>query len=279
MIALTHADVRRHAKEVPWPTDLQIEQDLLLSLAMVALFEDPFLRKHIAMRGGTVLHKVHLAPPARYSEDIDLVAITDRNEHHLDAAIKRVLRPVLGERVNSILGKAALGARNLFSPSRIDRLEYKIPSVVTSAATITIKIETNLSERHPFMAPVKLPFDFPFRDGMRHVDLVSFDINEMLGTKLRALFQRDAGRDLFDLYHSRSGPGADPEKIIAAFTHYMANEKKRIGRAAFVAALEKRLRAPAFRTDMETLLRRDIDYDVATAGTWVRENLLARLPE
>jgi predicted nucleotidyltransferase component of viral defense system len=40
---------------------------------MVALFDDAFLSSQIAMRGGTLLHKVHLAPPARYSEDIDLV--------------------------------------------------------------------------------------------------------------------------------------------------------------------------------------------------------------
>ncbi len=30
-----------------------------------------------------------------------------------------------------------------------------------------------------------------------------YQINEMLGTKLRALMQRIQGRDLFDLYHAR----------------------------------------------------------------------------
>lgn len=33
---------------------------------MVALFNDPFLKGRIAMRGGTVLHKVHLEPASRY---------------------------------------------------------------------------------------------------------------------------------------------------------------------------------------------------------------------
>ena len=57
----------------PWPKRSQIEQDLRLSRGVAALFQDEALREHVAMRGGTVLHKAHLAPAARYSEDIDLV--------------------------------------------------------------------------------------------------------------------------------------------------------------------------------------------------------------
>jgi predicted nucleotidyltransferase component of viral defense system len=277
MIELTQADIRQHGKEVPWPNDLQVEQDLLLSHSMIALFRDEFLSKHIAMRGGTVLHKFHLSPPARYSEDIDLVVITDRDERHIAAAIKRTLRPVLGERVNSVFDKVVLSVRNALSASRILRMEYLVPSV--ASATIKIKIEANVSERHPFMAPVNRQFSLPFRGGLQQVDLVSFDINEMLGTKLRALFQRDAGRDLFDLYHARTGAGVDPKKIIAAFTHYMAGEKKKVRRADFVEALEGRMKAPAFRADMETLLRDGVDYDVDHAGAWIQENLLALLPD
>ena len=75
MIVLTLQDVHAHRREVPWAELYQVEQDLLLCLAMRAIFSDRFLAKEVAMRGGTVLHKVHLAPAARYSEDIDLVAV------------------------------------------------------------------------------------------------------------------------------------------------------------------------------------------------------------
>ncbi len=61
---------REHA---PWTKRSQVEQDLRLARGVVAIFEDTVLREHLAMRGGTVLHKGHLAPAARYSEDIDLV--------------------------------------------------------------------------------------------------------------------------------------------------------------------------------------------------------------
>ena len=69
---ITRRDVIAHQLVVPWPSQVQVEQDLLLCRAMVTLFDDAFLQGQIAMRGGTLLHKVHLAPASRYSDDIDL---------------------------------------------------------------------------------------------------------------------------------------------------------------------------------------------------------------
>ncbi len=63
---------RAHA---PWVDDAQVEQDLVISRALVELFSDPMLCDRLAFRGGTALHKLFLRPPARYSEDIDLVQV------------------------------------------------------------------------------------------------------------------------------------------------------------------------------------------------------------
>jgi hypothetical protein len=101
MTPLTLQDVLAHQASVPWPELYQVEQDLLLSLSMRAIFADPFLSGQVAMRGGTVLHKVHLAPASRYSEDIDLVVVGERPEGHIRKALMRVLRPVLGTEKSS----------------------------------------------------------------------------------------------------------------------------------------------------------------------------------
>ncbi len=61
--------------EVPWVQDFQVEQDLVISRALVDIFSHPLLSQALAFRGGTALYKLHLRPPARYSEDIDLVQI------------------------------------------------------------------------------------------------------------------------------------------------------------------------------------------------------------
>src|SRR5271170_1405777 len=90
MIApITRRDVIAHQSVVPWPSQVQVEQDLLLCRAMVALFDDDFLSSQIAMRGGTLLHKVHLAPASRYSEDIDLVLVGNRPEEHIPNGSRR----------------------------------------------------------------------------------------------------------------------------------------------------------------------------------------------
>jgi hypothetical protein len=63
-------------QQAPWPTDAQVEQDLVLSRALVEIFRDPLLSRELAFRGGTALHKLFLPASARYSEDIDLVQIS-----------------------------------------------------------------------------------------------------------------------------------------------------------------------------------------------------------
>jgi hypothetical protein len=53
--------------QAPWASDAQVEQDLILSRAVVAMFADTAVAQLLAFRGGTALYKFHLRPPARYS--------------------------------------------------------------------------------------------------------------------------------------------------------------------------------------------------------------------
>jgi hypothetical protein len=52
----------------PW-----VEQDLVISRALVGIFGAAGVAERLAFRGGTALYKLYLTPAARYSEDIDLV--------------------------------------------------------------------------------------------------------------------------------------------------------------------------------------------------------------
>jgi hypothetical protein len=78
--------------QAPWADEDDVEQDLLLTRALVNVFADDFLREHLAFRGGTALHKLHLPPPARYSEDLDFV---QRAPEPIGPTLDR-LREVLG---------------------------------------------------------------------------------------------------------------------------------------------------------------------------------------
>src|SRR3990167_4186626 len=63
-------------QQVPWVEDYQVEQDLIISRALVSLYENPKIKDKLVFRGCTALHKLYIKPSARYSEDIDLVQIS-----------------------------------------------------------------------------------------------------------------------------------------------------------------------------------------------------------
>ncbi len=282
-MALTLQDVLAHQETVQWPELYQVEQDLLLSLAMNAIFNDRFLSEQVAMRGGTVLHKVHLAPAVRYSEDMDLVAVADRPEQHIQRAVNRVLRPVLGKEQSSAWTWLKLAVRNAARPSRILRCIFKIRSVSEPARELTIEVEVNVSERTPQFELQRLPFTFGFRGEQRAASIVSFNIDEMLATKMRAAFQRRKGRDLFDLYWALTAQTAlpvDTARVLDAFRHYMQQESTVVPRGEFIAHLEGCLAdTVGFCRDMDALLKRSVAYDPAYAASLVTERLLSRLPE
>jgi predicted nucleotidyltransferase component of viral defense system len=281
MTPITRQDILAHQAVVPWAAQYQVEQDLLLCRAMVALFDDKFLSSQIAMRGGTLLHKVHLAPPARYSEDIDLVVVGTRPADHIRRAIRRVLTEVLGTPKASVWDTLVLAIRNTVKPSRVLRMTYSARSIIEPNRTLGIVVEANVTERKPHRAVVEMPFSFPFREKAVQTHIKGFDIHEMLGTKMRAMFQRKRGRDLFDLYWAltKSPTPVDPAAIIASFAHYLKQEGTKAGRAEFIGILEDHLRDRGFCSDMQPLLRAGITYDPQTAGSYVKVHLLNLLPE
>jgi predicted nucleotidyltransferase component of viral defense system len=281
MKSITRQDILAHQFVVPWVDQCQVEQDLLLCQSMVALFDDKFLSSQIAMRGGTLLHKVHLVPAARYSKDIDLVVVGTRPENHINLAIRRVLAGVLGKPKKSVWRKAKLAVRNAFQRSRILRMTYSVPSIIRPGRPLEIVVEANVTERKPHRAVVEIPFSFPFRDKTVQTRIKGFDIHEMLGTKMRALFQRRIGRDLFDLYWAltESPTPIKPREIIASFKYYLDLEGTKAGRDEFIGILEDHLKDRGFCSDTKPLLRTDISEDPQVAGSYVKVHLLKLLPK
>ena len=81
----------------PWKTDLQVEQDLILSRILVEIYNDPFLAENLLFRGGTALHKLFLNPAVRYSEDLDFVQRMATPIGELMETIRKICNPLLGK--------------------------------------------------------------------------------------------------------------------------------------------------------------------------------------
>ncbi len=51
----------------PWPTDAQVEQDIVLSRALVELHGNAAVAGMVAFRGGTALYKLFFTTPGRFA--------------------------------------------------------------------------------------------------------------------------------------------------------------------------------------------------------------------
>jgi hypothetical protein len=209
-----------------------------------------------------------------------LVVVGDRPEDHIRKGLRRVLLPVLGKPQRSVWESLKLAVRNAARPSRVLRMTYDVPSVVEPGKFLRIVVEANVTERTPHRSICELPFGFLFRKEQIETIVRGYEINEMLGTKMRALFQRRRGRDLFDLYRALTMrvAGLDAGAVIESFCHYLEKEEVRACRAEFTSLLEGHLDDPGFCSDLNDLLRQGIDYDPHEAARLVQRELIDLLP-
>ena len=146
------------------------------------------LGTELRFRGGTALHKLHFPKPLRYSEDIDLVRSAAGPVGPILDRIRQTLEPWLG--------MAAIDRTESATKLRF-RTEAE-----DSSAEIKLKIEINTRERQAFDPPQAIPYavDNPWYAGRSNIS--TFSREELLATKLRALLQRQKGRDLLDLFQA-----------------------------------------------------------------------------
>lgn len=166
-------------KIVPWNDNAQVEQDLIISRALVAIFSDEFLASQLAFRGGTALHKLYLTPQPRYSEDIDLVQITP-------GPIKPIMFR-LGEVLDFLPDRVTKQKR--YNNTMLFRMESEIPPTIP----LRLKIEINCFEHFNELGLVKIPFEMENSWFSGKCGVTTYRLNELLGTKLRALYQRKKG--------------------------------------------------------------------------------------
>jgi predicted nucleotidyltransferase component of viral defense system len=262
---IPQANITAWRAVAPWPDDAQVEQDLVLSRAVVELFATPDLAGTIALRGGTSLNKLFVEPAVRYSEDIDLVQTEPGRIGPMLDAIRAKLDPWLGKPTRS----RAIGGVALI---------YRFESEIAPIRPLRLKIEINTREHFTvlgFHRP-KIAVQNPWFSGAAEV--TTYKLDELLGTKLRALYQRRKGRDLFDLWLCASRKMIDPDQIVACFLEYMKHEGHHVSRAEFEKNLFEKEKEAEFMGDIAPLLSAAVQYDAAKAMTLVRQTLIEKIP-
>ena len=239
---------------VPWADQRQVEQDLIISRALVEIFSDDMLRDALRLRGGTALNKLHFPEPLRYSEDIDLVRTSAGPIGSILDQLRVVLEPWLG--------------RAQFDQSRVaPKFRFRVEAEDGSGVPIRLNTEINTREIGAFDAPTAEPLEIvnPWFSG--EAAIPTFSREEMLATKLRALLQRDKGRDLYDLAHALDVfEGLKVDRIVEMLGLYLGFSGQAISRAQAQERMFAKLANPRFLFDMRPLL------PAAQVEAWTQES-------
>ena len=251
------------AASYPWKLSEQVEQDLLISRAVVAIYSDPYLAERLAWRGGTALYKLYLKPQPRYSEDIDLVLIHPEPMGPILDRLRKVLSFIpdmqaKGKRYNHVLKLRFVSEANSI-PCRI-------------------KVEINCNEHFTELGFAKVPFAVKSSWFTGECEVTAYRFEEMLGTKFNAVFGRKKTRDLFDIDFVFKHSSPDVETVLKCWRRY----KKELGEELpswreFVLNVEAKLKDFEYRHGMDALLRPGIVFDPDAAWSLMQEKIVDRL--
>ena len=152
--------------------------------------------------------KYHLKSQPRYSEDIDLVQV---KAEPINEAIDH-LRDAL----------AWLGEPVVKLKKYNNTLVFKVQPMDMNAGEIHLKVEINCKEHFCVFPIVRVLFAVNNSWFEGDCEVLTYELAELTGTKLRVVYQRRKGRDLFDLWKILSmHPELDKGKVIENYERYL----------------------------------------------------------
>jgi len=258
------AYIREWRNMVPWQETDMIEQDLVICRALIEIFNDSYLAENMAFRGGTAIHKLFLNPQSRYSEDIDLVQIKSMP---------------IKETINRLQQRLSfLGEPDIRQKANNNTVVFKFNSESMETTVLKLKVEINCREHFSVFGFKEMDFAVNSEWFRGNCNLKTYFIDELLGTKLRALYQRRKGRDLYDLYKVISSIEVDNDKLLQCYREYMKfvvaqppTQKQ------FLRNMEDKMADDDFLGDIKSLLRPDEKYDPNKAWELVKTELVERI--
>ena len=249
---------------VPWSSPRLVEQDLIICRALVSIYSDPFLKEHLAFRGGTALHKLYLEPQPRYSEDIDLVQVNaepiKETIDHLREALSWLGEPVVKQKKHN------------------NTLVFRVQPTDVGAGEIHLKVEINCKEHFSVFPMVRVPFSVENDWFSGQCDVLTYELDELVGTKVRALYQRLKGRDLFDVYTALITGKLNLDRVMTAYDRYLRFVASHAPTyKEFVLNMNGKLQDEEFLMDTEMILGPQVEYAPQVAWEKVKVELVERL--
>jgi len=262
---IPQAYIMEWRQQVPWQSNEQVEQDLVICRALVEIFSDEWLAGSLAFRGGTALHKLYLQPQSRYSEDIDLVQV---RAEPIKETVQRLQTAL------AFLGESSVKPKR-DGTQIICRFDSEFPPTIR----LRLKVEANTREHFSVLGLQQFPFKVKSSWFEGSCNLTTYRLEELLGTKLRALYQRKKGRDLFDMFIALiQRPNLEKEALLRSYHEYMKfSVEKPPTRKEYILNMEAKMQDREFLGDTTALLRLDVPYNPQEAHELVKTTLVERI--
>lgn len=260
MLELTENEVSRWGRSVQMGSLRLAEQDYRLVDLVRRINEDEFLSDRLVFKGGTALNKLYFEDNARLSVDLDFNVLGTRDSVQDERAeMRNRLIDVLHDQDPDFDTYHEHSWEMLRVVGRYQPLAAETDE--------KIKIECSTVERFPITETIHKPLELPSGDT---ASIRTLPIDELIATKVRALYGRRKGRDVYDLIQAR--PLLErPELLRKMAIYYFYRSQIVYDPDLIEQAMTDESQLRGFRQDISPFLRADADFDV--------EEAISTLPE
>jgi predicted nucleotidyltransferase component of viral defense system len=248
---ISQKDITEWRIYAPWLKDILVKKDLIQSKILIDLFNNEILSEKFALRGGLAINKLYLLSPSRYSEDINLVQIYPEPIGIIIDEIRRSLS-WLGEPVRK---------------QTKDKITLYYNKSLKFILDQGIKIVISIREHSSLKGLIKKKYKIENSWFSGEADIVTFTIEELLAIKLKDLYFKQRGRDLFDIYIiSQKCNNIDKILVIQILKKYFIREVRKVSRFLYERNLVYKMRNLNFVSDISPLLpsnSKGYNYEIA----------------
>jgi predicted nucleotidyltransferase component of viral defense system len=159
----------------------------------------------LILKGGTGIRKVYIEG-YRFSDDLDFTLLEDID--------KKAMRDFILEAINNAKEDSGIDFDDKISLKKnINGFEGKVYFRLLRRTGTPIGIKLDLTKpdmEKVILPPCKKRIIHPYSDD-RESEVMVYPLNEIMGEKIRSLFERTRPRDLYDVWYFRDGLG---DKVI-----------------------------------------------------------------
>ena len=252
----TEKEIREWADKIELADLTLAELDYRLTSALESIYLLNGMMTELVMKGGTAINKLYLGDTSRLSIDLDFNQVGDRSKV---LSRRPTIRETLTKTLHVLDSNYQLSFRRNWNQTTI-RARYSS----LTGANQQLKLEISHVERIPILDLVGREANSP----TRNFKVSTYSLEELLATKLRALFERFSGRDIYDIYFSAK---LKPDKRIIKkmFLYYFFCSRKIYNPKTHFEALKERLEHGKYRDDVTGFVRPSTPFSLKDAASFV----------